>query len=262
MDCICAAVSLCRDWSLLPRDRSRISAAEDLLSLPLHLDSYGEAALEYALRLKEQAGGHGRTPTLRILILTPSMPDTLATNLYAVGADRITVLPVSDSDLFSPERCAALLADQLSDDAPALVITACQDGTGCSSATGVILSRLLRLPYYGPLSDLSLETDGFHIKRALPRYTQAVVFDGPAVCAMGNCEHPYLRMATLREKLSVFGRTPEIAEPFSPSHPASRLIGLSPRQSRRSFHLLPGETAAEQAASLLRLIRKETEADL
>lgn len=257
MDLICDAVLLSRDWDLLPRDRSGITGTGDLAALPYQISSYSEAALEYALRLKEQAAAAGHAPVLLAAVLAPELPEVLPQNLYAVGVDRLVHLPVREETLFSPPDCAELLAGLFAPLGPDLVLTGCQDSTCCGAEGGILLARQLGLPYYGPLADLRLEGGRLRLTRTLSRCTQEGSVSGPAVCAMGNCEHPYLRMATLREKLAVLGRAAERAEPACNTGRGPRLESLAPRQGGRQFRWLPGDTPEEQAAALLALIREK-----
>ena len=245
--------SLCCDWELLPRDRSGLSSCEALAHLPRKLDAHSEAALEYALRLKDEAALQGQAVQVCAVTAERELSSVLTQNLFAVGADRILTLDWDSEPAFSPSAVACALTEFVRTQSWDLILTGHQDSTSCDSVLPVILSRALSVPYLGPLSDLSFKEDGLHLTRTMPDHTQTAVVQGHAVCALGNSAHPYLRMATLREKLAVMGRQAEHITCSAAGRNAA-LLQLSPRAAHRNLTWLPGETPTEKASALLSIL--------
>ena len=246
--------SLCYDWDLLPGNRSSVSSPDDLSHLPRKLDAYSEAALEYAFRLRDQITALGRTVQIQAITSEQDLPDFIAKNLFAVGADQVFTLQMDGDPMLTPANTAAALSAYLGQQDWDLILTGYQDSTTCDIALPVLLSRALRTPFLGPLFDLIFEADGLHIVRTLPEYTQTAVITCPAVCAIGNCEHPYLRLATLREKLSVMDRKAEVVSvPFVPaSDPV--LLHFSPRSSGRKTKWISDGDTNRKALQILDII--------
>lgn len=258
MRTIVVVFSLCRDWELLPRDRSAVTGPAALELLPQKLDTYSEAALEYAFRLQDGWAALGEPS--RVWAVTPEgeLPETIVRNLFAVGAARVILL--DGTKCFSdPAGSAAGLARLVDRVDWSALLVGWQDSTVCQSTLGPTLARMLGVPCVGPLSDLWPEVDGLHLVRTLPEYSQQALINGPAVFAMGNSVHPYLRMATLREKLTAAGQTAERCTAPDTLPALSTLVNLSPRSTGRTLSWLKGQSPREQAASLLSAIHSCTE---
>ena len=248
---IAVYVSLVREGSLTPRV---LHPLEQAFQIPLTLDSYSEAALEYALRLSDQAKLFGKEARITAVAISDDIPDLILQNLFACGIHQIFLLVPPQDMTFTPQAAAGLLSQFLSRYNWNVILTGQQDSASCDMTMGVYLARILRLPYLGPLSDLALTADGFEATRSLPDGAALLSVPGPCVCAFSNTEHPYLRIATLREKLSALGRAPVVLHSSVPSGRDIPPQQFLPRLSHRTLTWLPGKTPARQARSLLKLL--------
>lgn len=239
------------DCGMLPRDRSGISALRDLAGLPVRLSGYSEAAMEYALRIRERAAADGMPVRVWALTQEKEFPQTVAGNLFAVGCDELVTLDCGREAAFFPRETGERLARALEQRLWDLVLLGEKDGDGCSASAGVFLARRLGVPYIGPLTDLWLEKDGLHYCRTLRSGEQQGVTDGPAVCALGNTKHPYLRMATLRERLAVMGRQAVFCETERPKRADPAVERLRAISSKRDLTWITGDSPEEQARQLL-----------
>ncbi|MGD9559305.1 MAG: hypothetical protein AB7V55_01695 [Oscillospiraceae bacterium] len=226
--------------------------ALDLTYFKKIIAQYDEAALEAALRLKEQALAGGEAVFL--CALTVGVHEApFAQDLYALGFDEVALVKTQQQPGCAPEevarQAAAFFARGGGFD---VVLTGRQAPPGESGQVPFLLAEMLGVPCLPNVYDVHYAPGGLRAELLDGGGAMRLGVQGPAVCAMGDAKHPYLRVATLREKLAARGKeavaieeTP--SENRMPVFERERYVYEKPQKHGR---MLPGETAREKAEAL------------
>ena len=227
---------------------------EDITFAPRVFNSFDEAALETARRLAEELRGAGKDVYLEALTLLSPEEDIehFAQNLHAVGFDRVTALTCTDDLRFLPMDTARYLAKYLSENGPwDLVFTGCQAVVGDSRLVPPQIAERLELHYIPDLTKI-VEEDGLFVAES--QTDQGILrqtIEGPTLCAVGNAQYNYLRIATLREKLK-FRSKQMVTTPITPLEKGEdlQLLALQPAYQEKACDFLTANTAQELAELL------------
>lgn len=222
------------------------------------LNPYDETAIEYALRIKDDARRLGEDASVVLVTIGENPAGTMTENLFAVGAERIFWI---NRDDFNPLKYDAWVSEMAS--AAGMIDYDCiflgvQNSCGCNSGIGVELALELNLPYVGYVSDMEYTKGGIRVKCREERGTHEALVHVPAVYAFENTEHPYLRVATLRERLRTKNCVVENLKtvPRKETNDDVRLISLEYIPVRRSGVLIEGTSIQEKAGHLIQILRE------
>lgn len=242
----------------ITRDFENITPSElrELCNGTLDLDifrkkfgSYDEAALETGRRLAESVSC--QEPCLLHAVTVGSCDSRFSKDLYSVGFDEVTRILSDKSDL-SPEETAIYLHDFILQNGPyTAILTGMQAWPSESGLTPYLLARHLDYPCISQISELKWHT-GIHVQATTDYGYMSFLVKAPAVYIVGNAVHPYLKIATLREKLQA-GSHPLLT--FSPQYRDSQSISgetltLLHETKERKCHLIEGKSS-EEAARIL-----------
>ncbi len=220
------------------------------------LGGYDEAALENALRLADAArsgGAQGGEAVVLHAVTVGGVGSGVDADLFAIGFDAVFRIPASDRDASSPDFVAAAIARFIADrggyDA---VFTGKQAFPGESGQTPFLLAARCGLPCVPGVIDVRLAEQGLEtLSRADAGECRRVV-TRPAVFAMGEAAHPFLRVATLREKLRARGRTAEEIPPLPvmPVMGSGRRLRYIHEPHERQCSFIEGGTLEEKTRLL------------
>ena len=179
------------------------SQPEKLENFNRIINPYDEAALETAIALADEISNAGDNVSLTAVNIS-SIPPKCASNLLAVGFDNVYWIKTDDNNCFSPSNAVRALLPFLSTiDKPDCILTGLQSEPGENGAFPFLLAHKLSmscvtyvksLHYIGSsIESTSIMDDKAYIRR----------ISVPAIYAMENADHPYLRIATLKERLAV-----------------------------------------------------------
>lgn len=168
------------------------------------LGNYDEAALENALRIvdeikenKEEVVLHG---------VTIGEKDTqFGKELYALGFQKITYVQIPEEEdlTYQPELAAAILTEYVTKECGYdMIFMGKQAGMGENAMTPYLLAEGLKMPCVTEVYSIERTPRGMAVVSQTERRTVRRVVTKPAVYVIGEAQHPYLRMATLREKLA------------------------------------------------------------
>ena len=219
------------------------------------IGSYDEAALETGRRLSCSIGTH--RPCRLYAVTVGSYSQHFARELYSVGFDHVVQIKYSDTSP-SPEETASCLYDFVLENGPfQAVLTGTQAWPQDSGLTPYLLAKKMGVPVFSQVTGLDWE-EGIRVQAKTDRGTMSCTVCSPAIYTIGDAKHPYLKIATLREKLQAGNRALRIEEPKK--HPPSSLLGqtaklLYEKQERRC-HLIEGSTSEEKARNLWKEVTK------
>jgi electron transfer flavoprotein beta subunit len=166
------------------------------------IGSYDEAALETALRLADGMREGGQDITLHALT-AGKCESRFAKNLYAIGFDEVICLDPERDSTWEPEFTAGCVASFVKAGAGYdLILTGKQAGPGESALLPAFLAGELGLPCLPEVIALRPGKRGIAATAKTDRGRCSLTLIRPAVCAVGEAAHPYLRVAVLREKLA------------------------------------------------------------
>lgn len=163
---------------------------------------YDEAALENALRLADalkKAGKH----TIVEALTVGECNERFATDLFALGFDEVHHILMDSEDKsleWTVGQVHNLIVHEGGYDA---VFTGKQAGLNESGQFPYMLASRLGLPCVSDVIDLALHETGILTVSRIETGTCSRVVTEPAVYSIGDAHHPYLRSATLRERLRV-----------------------------------------------------------
>lgn len=225
------------------------------------VNSYDEAALESALRLKDAGRCAGETLEVTAVIAGQSLKEIVSRSLFAVGVDRVVLLKTDHDLRFSPRFTAHALCGFACGAVYDAVFTGQYNSIGSNGQTGVLLAHLLDIPHVGYVSEVELLGKRFHARCQTKNGYQQAAVKTPAVYSFFNARYPYLRIATLREKLASSGRAIEemTVPPECGGQPDPAPESLYYEPARRDCHFIIGGSPDEKSAALLELLphRKE-----
>ena len=214
---------------------------------------FDEAALENALRLAEEEKAAGRQAQL-IALTVGSADSRFVPDLFAVGFDEVVCLPAEHLPAYTPEAVAARIAAFVRQSGPFdVILTGQQAPYGENAQTPLLLACILGLPCAAAVTGLSFGENGVEVsaqsETGLCRYT----VHGPAVYALGEATHSFMRLPTLREKLAMAGRQATEISPLSPPPPTlgeTVFLHFIPPPAGRQCRFIEGGTDEEKAAVL------------
>jgi electron transfer flavoprotein alpha/beta subunit len=253
------------------------------------IGAYDESALELALRLAEEARAMGREAELTALTVDEDMEDHAAKNLFAAGYARVVQVTCSEDLRFRPDLTADLLCgftkhsqkEKFFNEEKNLnekksfdwILTGQQANVGDNGQTHLLMAEKLGIPCILNVIDASCLKDscleeGVRVVSLVDEGVLEQTVTPPAVLAVANAAHPYLRVPTLRERMAasqkkvlvIAGET--LVSPDSPNSidssnasAAKRLPqvvhrGLTVKKLRRECRFVPGKSPEEKARLL------------
>jgi electron transfer flavoprotein alpha/beta subunit len=185
-----------RELSALRDGRLELSVFQQVIG------SYDEAALETALRLADGFKELGNEIAIHALTVG-TCESRFAKNLYVLGFDEVICLATEQDITWRPEFTAGCIASFVKADGGFdLILAGKQAGPGENALLPRLLAGELGLPCLPEIIALSPGEKGIAAVAKTDRGRCSLTLIRPAVCAIGEAAHPYLRVATLKEKLN------------------------------------------------------------
>jgi len=245
---VCFKVLPC--WEkVLESDWEHFAPGTDISYAGTAFNCLDEAALELALRIREQAAKRGEAAlcTAATVGKIPSAP--LIETLYAAGFDEVAVLEDDRAD-FDPGLVSSRLSDYLKERSFDLIICGPYSGMADTGAVPFLLAARLGLPTLAGARELSLGEKG--IEAVIPdekglwlrcvRLPALVSVDGSSAV---------LRAVSLRARLNAKERAPLIFRAAEPAAFPAAIGGLSRPKDSRSCTYPGTENSAALASELL-----------
>jgi electron transfer flavoprotein alpha/beta subunit len=217
------------------------------------INPYDEAAIEYALKYKEAAARCGIMAHITAVSVGQSLEEAIFRNLFAVGIDRIVLLRNNAQIAFDPDSVSKILKDFIKGDNYDSIFLGQQNSITCNGQTGARLSVYLGLPLISYISDIQFTKDKLHVICKTRFGFQSAIVEPGGVFCFYNAQHPYLRVATLREKLKVSEKQIEeyMVETDEKQEDELSLVSLSYQPMVRKCKLITGDSTKEKAHLLL-----------
>ena len=238
-----------------------LSLADGSLDLSVFkkiIGSYDEAALETALRLAENARQQDEATTIHGLTVG-ECEKRFFENLFPLGFDELIRIPKDQDCFWRPELIADSIAAFVKDRGGYdVVITGKQTGPGESGLVPRMLAYRLGLPCIPEVFSLERCSRGIRVTAKTDAGRMAMTVVKPAVYAVGETIHPWLRVPTLREKIAAGSREPYIWSPAGndPVYGAAHFLKYIYNMPQRQCRMIQGKIPEEKMEALWAHLQK------
>ena len=245
--------------SVLAKDWDNASASSiDLSYVRRCIGLYDEAALEMALRLAVALRENGQFVETTALTIDSDEIHPLVLNLFAVQFNRVVQITSVEDLNFTPGRTSQIIASFVRSQGDFDWIFMGQKSTiGENGQTHLRTGEALHWPILTNVTNLTLVVEGIQVTSQRDTGILNQTIQKPAVFAIGNATHPYLRIATLRERLAVKTCKVEILTlkdqsllDLQDSAQEIELVRFFREKTNRSFQWIEGGTTDEKAQFL------------
>lgn len=180
----------------------RLSQGEDVLRFSKRIYSpYDEGALETALVIKATSISNDQKDHLTALTIG-DCDSRFLKELYAIRFDEVIQITTEKDCSFSPQTTAQILIDHLEvTQAYDAIFMGMQAGVGESALVPSLVAQALDLHLVSDVIDVKKEGIDLLINSQTDTGKLTMIVKTPILCAFGNAAHPYLRVATLKEKI-------------------------------------------------------------
>lgn len=170
-------------------------------------NSFDEAALETALRLGEAAREQGQDVDVTALTISSESIDSFLKNLYAVKVDKVIKIECDRDIRFNAWGVASIIATYVKEvGVYDVILMGCQAGVGNNGQTALLTAEMLGYPCVTQVIELAPAGKHLRVTNQIDQGIRRQSIKTPVVLAVGNAVHPYLRVATLKEKMAAFKR--------------------------------------------------------
>lgn len=175
----------------------------DLSYLREKIGTYDEAALEMALRAKDCFINQGEEAEA-YAVTVGQCAERFWKDLYAVGFDKIIIIPASYEELNDPIFVTKALSEYINSVTDVnILLLGQQSSPHENSKVPFFLSEDLKVPCISNVTNLKLKNQSLFVYCRAEKNNYGVEINENVILIVKNAEHPYLRVATLREKLKV-----------------------------------------------------------
>jgi len=231
------------------------ASAVDLSYVKKIINCFDEAGLETALRIKDSAKTLDEDVCITAITVGDGNYEAFFKNLFAVGIDRIIQVKEASYPPFTPNKTASILCQTAKRCEYDAIITGMQSADGSNGLTPFLLAKRLGIPCLSNVTELQYTNGALRASRDTGHGLRRATVGTGALFAVGNSVNPYLRMATLKQKLAVSGMTAETVEPLALSEYTARdaeLCALSREKNERHCVFVQGESCEEKVKNLLK----------
>lgn len=165
-------------------------------------NSFDEAALEMALRISEIAKEQGQDAEVTALTISSENIDSLLRNLYAVKMHRVVKIECDCDVRFNAWGIAQIIVSYVREAGMYdVILMGCQAAVGNNGQTALLTAEMLGYPCITQVMDSVPVGEHLRVVSQIDQGIRRQTIKPPAVLAVGNAVHPYLRIPTLKEKM-------------------------------------------------------------
>ncbi len=219
------------------------------------LNSYDEAAIETALRISDDLKAKDVEVELHG-ITVGSCEGRFLTDLYAVGFSKLINIKTTESLDFDPEKTAEIICGYVkqANCNYDIVITGKQAPPGDSRLVAPLISSMLNIPALFDVQSIENCIDNTaEVAVKTDIGTAYYKVKTPILCAVGDAKYPYMRLATLKNKLAAKKIEPQYI--VNNSILQTDAFEMSYKSQNRNCKMLEG--SPEEIADVLKSLIKE-----
>lgn len=222
------------------------------------INTYDEAALETARRLKEYI--LSAQPCELHAVTVGVCEPRFVKELYAIGFDEIMNILPSKQECNSEDVASFLYNLLQSRGGYSAILTGKQAWPGENGLMPYILANRLSIPCFPEITQLHWK-NGIRMTMKTDSGELTCTAKTPAVYIIGDAVHPYLKIATLREKLDTKHLTLSTIESslFPPRLDLGQLTKLLYEKQERQCRFVEGENLHDKVKILLKEVLSQCE---
>lgn len=225
---------------VLPSDWQHFKGEPDISYVGNMLGCFDEAALELALRLKDE------NPEYSCTALTfGKLPSNQCKRIYAAGFDKVICLQ-SESPEFSPRETAERLAEYIKENPQDIIICGERSPLWDSGTVPYYLAQCLKIPVLSNVTEIKAEGEKILAVTETEKQTCRSLLKPPLLFSVSNTALA-LRFASLRAQLTAGKKQAEFIDSQDTEKISFRLLEEKPS----SCEYLEG-SSAELAGMLLK----------
>ena len=232
------AEALCKGQDAL-RFFKRVFGAED------------EAALENGLRIRDALEGDAELTAVTV----GNLESRFAADLFAVGYDRVVEQKTACEQDFDSENTAKILYGFLQQERGYDLILAGQQAS--PEEAGLVpglVAALGGFVYLSHVREIVPQGENWNISRYTAQGIEQITARGPLLLSVQDALHPYLRVPTLKQRMTVSGKKLETLPTATLGGEAASGLSLRCRQTRRTCRML---SETEEGAVLIHQLIQE-----
>ena len=239
-----------REWNRCLEDTGEPAFFKEMINV------FDESALELALRLADDARALGCDAEATALTVGKDLPEIVARNLFAAQFDHVVRVKYDKDLRFHPDITAGIISRFIVENGGFdLILTGRQAGVGDNAITHLLVAETLGLPCVLDIIDAVYTQNGIRAKSIVDEGVLHQTITMPVVLAVGNALHPYLRIATLRERLAASQKCAdeiEYKDLQAPDRELSNVLysGLAREKKHRGCLMIEADTAEEKVRLL------------
>lgn len=248
-----------KEWNRVKNETVDVSFAKKILGL------YDESALEMALRLADEAKKQDMEVELTAIIVDSDSEDFILKNLFAVKYSKVININCTMDLRFHPDAVSEIISAYVRKNGTFdAILMGQQASVGDNRQTHLLTAEKLNLPCITQVSDMTLTDKCIRVTSQIDLGILSQTVIRPCVYAIGNALHPYLRVATLREKMAsskskvdvLSLRDLDLVEEQLQRDKKS-FVSLYRENKSRNCNYIEGSTPAEKAGILYETYIKE-----
>lgn len=220
------------------------------------LNCFDEAVLENALCLKDECAKQNVDVKITAITINPGYSEYILKNFPAIGIDQTIVLQAEEWDLrFQPEITAGILSDYIKNHLTChLLLMGKQAPPANSELVPLFLAEDLNMPCITDVTNLRLHEDGFWMERFTGNSTEKMLVRRPVIATIGNSNHSYIRVPTLKDKLKTKNWKPTVENVDISKLSVAKKFLLQSITDERVCREIKGVDVADKAKALRNLL--------
>ena len=221
------------------------------------MNCFDEAALENALRIKDQRNALGLETDVTVISLNPGYAVHMLEPLYAIGVNQVIAIECDSEVQFFPDLTAELILrgarERQALDGIHVYFAGRQAPPLNSALVPVYVAENLGYPLIRGVRSISASKEGMFVERRLEDGVERLTVEQDTVVVFDNTEYSYLRVPTLREKMRYKHLKPSVFR-YDIVKPSSD-FKFNCAKEDRVCEYLTGKSDRELAEKLLKCIQ-------
>ncbi len=232
------------------------------------LNPYDESALELTLKFNDAAKKENRTLNLTALTIGDSRLNRALKNLYALKYDKAVRADCEEDIRFNAPFVSRIIASYVENiEKQHIILLGCQSGEGDNGKTPLLLAERLGIPCISGVTHIEFaeEEDCVKITSTVDDSVVEQILKGPLVLTIGNVQNSYLRIPTLKDKMSSKNKEIEVIhlkdlgleKEWIEVENDLELVDLYYGKEERTCQFVTGNNAVEKAQTFFEKYLKE-----
>ena len=232
------------------------------------LNPYDESALELILKFNDAAKKENKNLNLTALTIGDNRSNRALKNLYALKYDKAVRVDCEEDIRFNAPFVSQMIARYIENiERQDIIVLGCQSGEGDNGKTPLLLAERLGIPCVSGVTHIEFaeEEDWAKITSTTDDSVVEQILKAPLVLTVGNVQNSYMRIPTLKDKMSSKNKEIEIIhlknlgleKEWIEIENDLELVDLYYEKEERRCQFVTGNNAVEKAQTFFKKYLKE-----